>query len=50
MSAADKTKNTAQDLTGKAKEAASKVTDNESYRTRARPTRPKLNAYFTADA
>jgi len=29
MSAADKTKNTAQDLTGKAKEAAGKVTDNE---------------------
>ena len=29
MSAADKIKNAAQDLTGKAKEAAGKVTDNE---------------------
>lgn len=36
MSAADKIKNAAEDLTGKAKEAAGKVTDNERLETEGR--------------
>ena len=44
MSAADKTKNTAQDLTGKAKEAAGKVTHNEELHAQGKADQTKADA------
>ena len=41
MSALDKTKNTAQDLTGKAQEAAGKVTDNEELHAQGKADQTK---------
>ncbi len=39
----DKIKNTAQDLTGKAKEAAGKVTDNEKLEAEGKADQAKAN-------
>jgi uncharacterized protein YjbJ (UPF0337 family) len=44
MSAADKVKNAAQDLTGKAKEAAGKVTDNEELQAEGKADQIKADA------
>jgi uncharacterized protein YjbJ (UPF0337 family) len=44
MSAADKIKNAAQDLTGKAKEAAGKVTDNEDLQAEGEADQNKADA------
>ncbi|MEO3938951.1 CsbD family protein [Dermatophilaceae bacterium Soc4.6] len=44
MSAADKIKNAAEDLTGKAKEAAGKVTDNEHLETEGQTDQTKADA------
>jgi uncharacterized protein YjbJ (UPF0337 family) len=44
MSAADKTKNAAQDVTGKAKEAAGKVTDNEELHAEGKADQTKADA------
>ena len=44
MSTADKTKNAAQDLTGKAKEAAGKVTDNEELQGQGKADQTKADA------
>ena len=44
MSAADKTKNTAQDLTGKAKEAAGKATGNEELQAEGETEQTKADA------
>jgi uncharacterized protein YjbJ (UPF0337 family) len=44
MSAADKMKNAAQDLTGKAKEAAGKVTDNEELQAQGKGDQTKADA------
>ena len=44
MSAADKIKNAAQDLTGKAKEAAGKVTDNEELHAQGKADQTKADA------
>ena len=44
MSAADKIKNAAQDLTGKAKEAAGKVTGNEKLQAEGKADQTKADA------
>jgi uncharacterized protein YjbJ (UPF0337 family) len=44
MSATDKIKNAAQDLTGKAKEAAGKVTDNEDLQAEGEADQNKADA------
>jgi uncharacterized protein YjbJ (UPF0337 family) len=44
MSATDKIKNAAQDLTGKAKEAAGKVTDNEELQAEGEADQNKADA------
>jgi len=44
MSAADKIKNAAQDVTGKSKEAAGKVTDNEELHAQGRAEQTKADA------
>jgi uncharacterized protein YjbJ (UPF0337 family) len=44
MSAADKTKNAAQDLTGKAKEAAGKATNNEELQAQGEADQNKADA------
>ncbi len=44
MSAADKIKNAAEDLTGKAKEAAGKVTDNEQLQAEGQGDQTKADA------
>ena len=44
MSAADKTKNAAQDVTGKAKEAAGKVTGNEELHAEGKADQTKADA------
>ena len=44
MSAADKIKNAAQDLAGKAKEAAGKVTGNEKLRAEGKTDQTKADA------
>ena len=44
MSAADKTENTTQDLTGRAKEAAGKVTDNEELQDQGKADQTKADA------
>ncbi len=44
MSAADKIKNAAQDLTGKAKEAAGKVTDNEELQDQGKADQNRADA------
>ena len=44
MSAADKTKNAAQDVTGKAKEAAGKVTDNEELHAEGKADQTRADA------
>jgi uncharacterized protein YjbJ (UPF0337 family) len=44
MSAADKIKNAAQDLTGKAKEAAGKVTGNEGLQAEGEADQDKADA------
>ena len=44
MSAADKIKNATQDLTGKAKEGAGKVTDNEELQAQGKTDQTKADA------
>jgi uncharacterized protein YjbJ (UPF0337 family) len=44
MSATDKTKNAAEDLTGKAKDAAGKVTDNEELQHQGKADQTKADA------
>ena len=44
MSAADKIKNAAQDLIGKAKEAAGKVTDNEELHAEGKADQTRADA------
>lgn len=50
MSATDKIKNAAQDLTGKAKEAAGKTTDNEELQAEGKADQTKADAKKTGES